>query len=190
MDVAKRFKGKYSLRFKNKSGKCVDVKISIIPIQLPKYKNVKLKLVIVYGFGEEPMLLITNLSSNDKRIGVSVCKAYLTRWRIEEYFKFKKQKFDFENLRVRSLQSIRMLDLLLTLAIGYISKLSDKPFFMRLRFEIIEVSKRLFGAPDFVYYAVADGIFEALKHVKSGLKHRVTLQPTANQLVLAGFGET
>ena len=112
------------------------------------------------------------------------------RWRIEEYFKFKKQSFDFENLRVQSLQSIRNLDLLLTLAIGSISELSNKPDTIRMRLEIIQVSKRIFGAPDFVYYAVADGIFEALKYVKSGLKHRVTLQPTANQLVLAGFGET
>lgn len=43
MSVANRFKGKYSLRFKNKSGKQVDVKISIISIQLPKYKNVELQ---------------------------------------------------------------------------------------------------------------------------------------------------
>ena len=190
MSVANRFKGKYSLRFKNKSGKQVDVKISIISIQLPKYKNVELQLVVVYGFGEEPMLLITNLSSDDKRIGISVCKAYLMRWRIEEYFKFKKQKFDYENLRVRSLQSIRTLDLLLTLAIGYISMLSDKPFFTRMRFEIIEVSKRLFGAPDFVYYAIADGIYETLKYVKSGLKRLLAISTPSPQLLLAGFGET
>lgn len=190
MSVANRFKGKYSLRFKNKSGKQVDVKISIISIQLPKYKNVELQLVVVYGFGEEPMLLITNLSSDDKRIGISVCKAYLMRWRIEEYFKFKKQKFDYENLRVRSLQSIRTLDLLLTLAIGYISMLSDKPFFTRMRFEIIEVSKRLFGAPDFVYYAIADGIYETLKYVKSGLKRLLAIPTPSPQLLLAGFGET
>ena len=176
MSVANRFKGKYSLRFNS--------------IQLPKYKNVELQLVVVYGFGEEPMLLITNLSSDDKRIGISVCKAYLMRWRIEEYFKFKKQKFDYENLRVRSLQSIRTLDLLLTLAIGYISMLSDKPFFTRMRFEIIEVSKRLFGAPDFVYYAIADGIYETLKYVKSGLKRLLAIPTPSPQLLLAGFGET
>ncbi len=34
------------------------------------------------------------------------------------------------------------------------------------RAEIIEVSKRLFGVPNFVYYAVADGIFEILKTVR------------------------
>lgn len=72
-----------------------------------------------YGFGKEPMLLITNLKSDDKRLCVAVVKVYLMSWRIEEFYRFKKQQFGFENLRVRSLNSIRKLDLLLTVAIGY-----------------------------------------------------------------------
>ena len=68
--------------------------------------------------------------------------------------------------------------------------LSDKPFFTRMRFEIIEVSKRLFGAPDFVYYAIADGIYETLKYVKSGLKRLLAIPTPSPQLLLAGFGET
>lgn len=35
--------------------------------------------------------------------------------------------------------------------------------------EVIEISKRIFGVPDFVYYAVADGIFEIIKTFKSGI---------------------
>lgn len=31
-------------------------------------------------------------------------KVYLMRWRIEEYFKFKKQQFELEDLRVMSLR--------------------------------------------------------------------------------------
>ena len=38
-----------------------------------------------------------------------------------------------------------------------------------MRTEIIEASKRLFGAPEFIYYAVSDGVFEVLKTVKSSL---------------------
>ena len=41
--------------------------------------------------------------------------------------------------------------------------------FLKIRAEIIAVSKRLFGVPDFVYYAVAYGIFEVLKYVRSGI---------------------
>ncbi len=53
-------------------------------------------------------------------------KVYLTRWRIEEYYRFKKQQFKFEDLRVRSMNSIRNLVLLLTIALGYIGFISEK----------------------------------------------------------------
>lgn len=104
------------------------------------------------------------------------------RWRIEEYFKFKKQDFDFENLRVQSLKSIRNLDLLLTIVIGYVTKLSGKLENVRLRAEIIEFSKRLFGAPKFIYYAVLDGVFEILKAVKTGFSRFFSLQENNGQL--------
>ena len=173
LEVANRFKGKYALKFKDKNGRKIDVKISIIPIELCKFQDVPLNLVVVYGFGETPMMLITNLDSDDKRICVTVCKVYLMRWRIEEYFKFKKQCFDYENLRVRSLRSIRNLDFLLTMAIGYISKLSDKDDTMILRLEVISVSKRLFDVSDFLYYSIADGIYEILKYTKRGISEHL-----------------
>ena len=175
LEAANRFKGKYALKFKAKNGRKIDVKISIIPIELCEFQGVPLNLVVVYGFGETPMMLITNLDSDDKRICVTVCKVYLMRWRIEEYFKFKKQCFDYENLRVRSLRSIRNLDFLLTMAIGYISKLSDKDDTMILRLEVISASKRLFDVSDFLYYSIADGIYEILKYTKCGIS--VHLKP-------------
>lgn len=182
LELAKRFKGKYKLEYKDKSGIKRSVKISIIPIRLCEFKNTELNLVVIYGIGKVPMMLITNLKSDDKRLCTAVCKVYLMRWRIEEYFKFKKQSFDFENLRVQSLKSIRNLDLLLTIAIGYVAELSGKSDNIRLRAEIIEVSKRLFGVPNFVYYAVADGIFEILKAVKTGISRFFSLPKNDGQL--------
>lgn len=198
LKLANQFKGKYKLEYRDKSGIKIGVKISLIPIGLHEFGNTELNLVVVYGFGAVPMMLITNLKSDDKRLCTAVCKVYLMRWRIEEYFKFKKQSFDFENLRVQSLKSIRNLDLLLTIAIGYVAELSGKSENIGLRAEIIEVSKRLFGAPDFIYYAVADGIFEILKFVKSGLDRFFSLPKYNGQLSLfspnelrgLNFGET
>lgn len=198
LKLANKFKGKYKLEYKDKSGVNRSVKISIIPIRLCEFKNTELNLVVVYGFGSTPMLLITNLKSDDKRLCVAVCKVYLMRWRIEEYFKFKKQSFEFENLKVRSLKSIRNLDLLLTIAIGYIADISGKPDNIKLRAEIIEFSKRLFGVPNFLYYSVADGIFEILKLCKSGIVNFFSLHNSDGQISLFGapdssrlnFGET
>ena len=198
LKLASTFKGKYKLEYRDKSGVSRSVKISIIPIRLCEFKNTELNLVVVYGFGATPMMLITNLKSDDKRLCTAVCKVYLMRWRIEEYFKFKKQSFDFENLRVQSLKSIRNLDCLLTIAIGYVAELSGKSENIKLRTEIIEVSKRLFGVPSFVYYAVADGIFEILKLVKSGIDKFFSAPENNGQLLLfdvsdlsrLNFGET
>ena len=190
LELAKRFKGKYKLEYKDKSGFKRNVKISIIPIKLCEFKNTELDLVAVYGFGKVPMMLITNMKSDDKRICTAVCKVYLMRWRIEEYFKFKKQSFGFENLRVQSLKSIRNLDMLLTIAIGYVAEISGRSDNIRLRAEIIEVSKRLFGVPNFVYYAVADGIFEILKAVRSGIGRFFSMPDNDGQLSLFSYGES
>ena len=80
----------------------------------------------------------TNLDSCDKRLGVTITKVYLMRWRIEEYYKFKKQGFGFEKFLVRTLPSIRNLDLLPTIAIGYIGMLSEKIDECREMLEVIE----------------------------------------------------
>ena len=63
LEVANRSKGIYALKFKDKNGRKIDVKISIIPIELCEFQDVPLNLVVVYGFGETPMMLITNLDS-------------------------------------------------------------------------------------------------------------------------------
>ena len=76
----------------------------------------------------------------------------------------------------------RKLDLLLTIAIGYVAKISGKSNNIKIRAEFIEVSKRLFGVPNFIYYAVADGVFEILKVVKSGIGRYFSLTQNDGQL--------
>ena len=87
------------------------------------------------------------------------------------------------------MKSIRNLDLILTIAIGYVAELSGKSYDTKLHTEIIEKSKRLFGNPDFVYYAVADGIFEILKVVKSGIGSFFTLPQHSGQLFFFSASE-
>jgi len=139
MTLANRFKGKYSLKFKKKNGVQADCKISIVPIRLCCRPKAELNLVICRDIGQEPMLLITNLKSDDDRLAVTVTKVYLLRWRIEEFHGFKKQQFGFEDLRVRSLNSIRNLDMLLTIAIGYIGIMSERAEEKRTAMELIHI---------------------------------------------------
>lgn len=170
--LASRFKGKHSLNFKSKNGKKVGCKISLAQVSLPRHPMVKLNLVICKGLGKEPMFLLTNLNSADQRLCVAVTKVYLMRWRIEEYYKFKKQCFNFEKFLVRSLKSIRNLDLLLSIAIGYIGILSEKIKDSIQVIEIIEAAKRLYGLSKctFTFYSIATGLAEIFNKLCSGIE--------------------
>jgi len=169
LKLANRFKGKYSLKFKKKNGVKADCKISLVPITLPCRENDEINLVICHGFGKEPMMLITNMKSDDTRLSVVVTKVYLMRWRIEEFYGFKKQQFDFEDFRVRSLNSIRNLDLLLTMAIGFIGMMSEKSEERVSTMELISISKRIYKIPKFMFYAVADGLLIVFAKCKQGV---------------------
>ena len=64
-------------------------------------------MVIVYGLSEErPLILLTNRSIHSKEDVIKVVRLYFYRWRVEEYFRSKKQEYDFENMRVRSLKAM------------------------------------------------------------------------------------
>ena len=184
MTLAKQFKGKYKLQFRKKNGIEADCKITIIPIKLPCKPNKELNLVVCYGFGKEPMLLITSLKSADKRISVAVVKIYLMRWRIEEYYRFKKTQFQFENMRVRSLKSIRNLDLMLTMVLGYIGLLSEKSDERMTVMELIAKSKRIYKPAKFIFYAIADGIFVVLSKGKAGIADMLKRKAKSLQLSL------
>ena len=184
LTLANQFKGKYSLKFRKKNGMEADCKISLVPIRLPCCMDDDLHLVICRGFGKDPLMLITNMKNDDKRLSVAVTKVYLMRWRIEEFYGFKKQQFDFENFRVRSLQSIRNLDLFLTIAIGHIGMISEKVEERKTAMALIVVAKRIYNAPKFLLYAIADGLFSVFAKCKSGIADLLRKKPKDPQLSL------
>ena len=169
-NLAIKYKGKYVTMVKNKAGKVKKCKFSYIPISLPAIPDEKLTLVVIRGFGKIPMMLITSLNPTDKRLSLAILKVYLKRWRIEEYFRFKKQQFNFENIRVRSLNSIRTINLLLSITIGFIAILSQRKKESILVLLILKISKRIYDIPEFDYYALADGIYTILQKTKTGIK--------------------
>jgi hypothetical protein len=183
-ELAKRFKGKFLLKFEAKNGKKANCKISIVPVSLPKYPNKVMNLVICKGLGKEPLMLLTSLDSDDNRLCVTITKVYLMRWRIEEYYKFKKQGFKFEKFLVRSLKSIRNLDMILSMAIGYIGILSEKIDYSIEVLEIVKAAKRLYGLSKFTFYAISDGLVEIFSKSYTGIKAFFRKPPYNPQLSL------
>lgn len=80
-----------------------------------------------------------------------------------------KQQFGFENLRVRSLKSIRNLDLMLTVAVGYIGFISEKRDERIAVMQLIEQSKRIYGVNKFAFYAIAYGLFVVFSKCRQGI---------------------
>jgi hypothetical protein len=132
-------------------------------VKLPGRKE-RLWMVVVTGFGKEPLLLLTTEEMENKRQRLWwVIEAYLTRWRIEETLRFVKQRYQLEDLRVLTYERLRNM-MGLVLAASYFAAVY---WGVRAKMEILvthvlKASKRIFGIPDFRYSAIADGIRELL----------------------------
>ena len=188
MDVASRYKGHYRMDFTDKAGRTINCKISCIPVRLCEFPTKELVLVAVYGLGAEPMLLLSNLRLQEKkRLCHIVTKVYLSRWRIEEYFRFKKQQFELEDLRVMSLQSIRNLNLMATLAVGYISLVSsihrDSIFLTELK----ECSRRIYDVPKFIFYALGYALERTLSMSRTGINAHLPQKVKSQQINLFNY---
>ena len=169
-DVAATRKGKIHTKLMYKDEN-VDCYISYTKVQLPKLKDKDLTLVIVYREDEEndPMYLLTDIDVKNKEDVIKVTKIYMLRWRIEEYFRAKKQNYDFENFRVRSLNTINNLNLLLSVVMLHIGILSENIDKKLLTIKIIYESKSLKDKALVWYGQISKGIMEMLKLAKIGV---------------------
>ena len=138
-------KGKIKMTLWFDDNKEHDIYVSHTKVTLPS--NMKdYELVFCYGLSEErPLILLTNRSIHSKEDVIKVVRLYFSRWRIEEYFRAKKQEYEFENIRLRTLKGINNLNLLLTIHLGHINKLAEKINKNLLSIKIIEESKSLRG---------------------------------------------
>lgn len=69
-----------------------EVSISHTKVTLPSNKK-DYELVIVYGLSEKrPLILLTNRGIHSKDDLIKIVRLCFSRWRIEEYFRTKKQR--------------------------------------------------------------------------------------------------
>lgn len=142
--------------------------ISHVKVQLTAAKR-NVYLILIYGVTEHPMMLVTNRSIQSKEDVIKVAKLYFSRWRIEEYFRAKKQLFDFENFRVRSLASINALNFHITVAMAFLAQMTRKKAANELLKSVLEAARPIKPVVYFLYYRISDGITELLKHAKTGI---------------------
>ena len=127
-------------------------------------------LVLVYGITEHPMMLVTNKELKSKDDVIRIARHYFSRWRIEEYFRCKKQVFQFENFRVRKLKSINALNFYITLCMAFLALISMKSETHALKVSIIQKAAPVKDNVQFHYYRLAKGISGILSYAKEGIR--------------------
>ena len=143
--------------------------LSHVKVQITASKK-DIYLVLVYGITEHPMMLATNKEIKSKEDVVKVAKLYFSRWRIEEYFRCKKQMFRFENFRVRRLAAINALNFYITLCMAFLAHISMKPETNAIKAAIIQKAAPIKETVHFCYYRLAKGISGVLSYAKEGVR--------------------
>lgn len=127
-------------------------------------------LVLVYGITENPMMLVTNRPIHSKEDVLETARLYFSRWRIEEYFRSKKDVFDFESFRVRKLKAINALSFCISACMAFLGLMTMKKPTNKLHCAIHEAAAPIRKKVHFHYYRIAAGIRELLRHAKTGIR--------------------
>ena len=182
-ELRNRRKGKVktSVYYKGKEHKAY---LSHVKVQITASRK-DIYLVLVYGITEHPMMLATNKEIKSKEDVIKVARIYFSRWKIEEYFRCKKQMFQFENFRVRKLVAINALNFYITLCMAFLANISMKQETNALKVLIIQKADSIKEKVFFCYYRLAKGISGILSYAKEGVRLWFrTKRPIYRQLCL------
>jgi hypothetical protein len=153
--AAKGVKGKFDFSIKYTSGRQFDLRVGFKSVALINNPNTEITMVVVNGFREdnEPFILLTNREIKDEQSCLAIVRDYLSRWKIEEYFKFKKQNYAFENVRARKLKVLKNINFFLSIAIGFLGLMQ------RLNYskKIMLLAKPIKEKAAFTYYRFHTG---------------------------------
>ena len=182
-ELRNRRKGRVKLPLFYK-GRMHDAYLSHVKVQITASRK-DIYLVLVYGITDHPMMLATNRDIRSKDDVIETAKLYFSRWKIEEYFRCKKQMFRFENFRVRKRKAINALNFYLTLCMAFLNHISMKSESNVLKAAIIQTADPVKEKVTFSYYRLAKGICGILSYAKEGIRLWFrTKRPTYRQICL------
>lgn len=167
-ELRNRRKGKIKMNLPYK-GKTHEAYLSHVKVQITASKK-NIYLILVYGITDHPMMLATSKEIRSKEDVIQVTRLYFSRWRIEEYFRCKKQVFQFENFRVRKLKAINALNFYITACMAFLAHISMKSNTNTLKTAIIQKANPIREKVSFCYYRLAKGISGILSYAKEGIR--------------------
>jgi hypothetical protein len=158
------------------------ISVGQMRVKLP-FSGEPLLLVVVKGFGEKPMMLLTNVVVKSQEV-MRILEIYLTRWKCEESYRFIKQAYNLEDVRVLSYTGLRNMMVLVQAVFYFVSaELGKKLKLNILLKKLFEKAKRFFEIPEFRQYAIADGIYKILFNSQTGIFPKLIRQQRKGQLL-------
>lgn len=154
-------------------------------VKLPAHPDDILYMLVVKGFGQKPMMLLTTekLTKNFKKLQ-KLLHSYIKRWAIEQTIRFIKQNYDLENIRLLKYVRLKNMMALLLVVFYFIAVILDGNHKLRIMLgHILKEAKRIFGIPNFHYYAIGDGLSTIFK--RSPLSYKVRPEADIGQIVLS-----
>jgi hypothetical protein len=168
----------------------INITFGIKKVALHDKPNEWFNVVIIKGFGQHPMLLLTSLepmNAEPKEV-YKIVETYLTRWKCDECYRYIKQSYNLEDIRVRSYNGIRNMVAIINAIAYFTSIYMGMNLKMKLMVQkVFILSKRFFGIPSFFHYAMADGIFELLKKTNCGIFTNKKKDKSADDIILSLF---
>lgn len=161
---------------------CYELRFGHRKVYLPDRPE-PLYLLVIHGFGAEPLMLLTTepLRRSFKCLWRWV-RAYMRRWCIEETIRYVKTCYELENVRVLNYKGLQNLMPLVLAVMFFAACVLDHDQRLRIMAQYVEkAAKRLFGIPDFKYYALSDGL-QALFSRHPGKPERAARSPGSAQL--------
>jgi hypothetical protein len=160
------------------------LKMGSMGVRLPERLDVQLWLVVIRGLAAHPILLLTNVPPEPKKNHAEwIADIYLTRWKCEEAYRFIKQSYHLEDVRVRSYAALRNTYALVHAVFYFVSVVIGTKAKLNLIFKkVCEKAKRFYEIATFFQYAIADGIHRLLFASRTG-PHEPELTRSQGQLV-------
>ena len=135
------------IKQENGQEKVYHISYGYMQVKLPGLDD-QLYMLVVNGFGNKPMMLLTTEPLRKKRkVLYRLLGYYLKRWSIEETIRVLK----YTRLR-------NMMGLLLAVFYFLAVKLDMSQKLKIMTGHILKQAKRVFGIPDFKFYAIGDGL--------------------------------
>ena len=163
-----------------------NLRYSFMPVYLQEMKH-PLTMVVIKGFSDKPMMLLTSLKINSKEKDLwFIISAYMKRWAIEETIRFIKQTYDLENIRVLKYVRLKNMMALLLAVFYFVAIILDQTQKLTVMAgHVLKCAKRVFGIPDFKYYALGDGLSNIFSRFPGKL---IEPTKTKNIQLIFGFG--